>query len=81
MAEEKEICFNLQSATIQFAFGTDVPVNTKQLMLTIECTGFLNNQLASSATAPTETLLALIASWQNATQNSMSPTTHLHEAQ
>ena len=42
----EEIRVNLRTTTVQFVFSTEIPANGKQLTLTVEYTGFLNDQMA-----------------------------------
>ena len=40
-----EIVMNLKSTTVKFVFGQDIPATATKIKLTIQFTGFLNNQM------------------------------------
>ena len=40
-----EIVMNLKATTVKFVFGQDIPATATKIKLTIQFTGFLNNQM------------------------------------
>jgi len=45
----EEIVVNVKATTVQFNFGTAIPADAAQIKLTVNFTGFLNNQMCVTA--------------------------------